>query len=621
MIKNQRSLSCAGLLAAAIALGLGGLSCADDKDRHEPVTAEGGSEAEAGAGAGGTSGIAGVTGGGGANPDPHPVRVRVSGNAQKGPLVAGSSVNVFGLDAELEPTGTVFPSQTEDSLGSFDVSVNLTEELVEVVAQGPFYDEMTGKLSETSIVLRALAAATPDTDLRVNLLTTASKNRIRHLVRQGQEFDAAVARGEREVLSAFGIEDDSLQAFTAMDITGSTASDAALIALSAILLQYAADHSDSEGEKVAQLGLAVTKLASDLEEDGVLDDAGFRRDIATAAVRLDVAAVTSNLEEIYSELGQSISVPSIKPFVAPVTAPAPWKFGTSMPVTRAGHCACAVDDKIYVMGGTGATWGVDSVIRYDPATDQWEARASLPQPHAYSSCSVVDGIIYVIGGQPSADARIPAVDAPVEAYDPAGDSWTRKSAMPLTRWRFTSTAINGKIYVVGGHKHDHFDEGNPFAPQQTDRVDIYDPAEDAWDPASPAPTKLAGHASAAVSGKIYVFGGFAENGVDPSAAVYQYDPITDAWTPRASMGAPRAGATAVALGGRIYVMGGDNGQKPVGTVDEYDPSTDSWTTKTAMNVVKSDAAAVLLGDLTYVIGGSLFSSEAIVETYDPTKDQ
>jgi N-acetylneuraminic acid mutarotase len=621
-MNSQRNLSRVGLLAVSIALGLGGMSCADDEDKVGPVTpAEGGTEAEAGAGAGGTAGTAGVTGGGGANPDPDPVRVHVSGTAQKGPIVAGSSVNVFGLDSELEPTGTVFPSQTEDSLGSFDVSGNLTEELVEVVVQGPFYDELTGKLSETSIVLRALAAATPDTALQVNLLTTASKNRIRFLVRQGQQLDAAVAQAEDEVLSAFGIEDDSLEAFTAMDITGSTASDAALIALSAILLQYADDHSDSEGEKIAQLGLAVTKLASDLEEDGVLDDTGFRRGIAIAAVRLDVPAVTANLEAIYSGLGQSISVPDIEPFVAAVTTPAPWKFGTSMPVERSAHCACAVDNKIYVMGGTGPTWGLDSVFQYDLATDQWEPKAPLPAPHSHSSCSVVDGIIYVIGGQPSAIPSIPLADAPVEAYDPAGDAWTRKSAMPLARWRLTSTTINGKIYVVGGHTNDHFDEGNPFAPQQTDRVDVYDPAEDAWDPASPAPTKLAGHASAAVSGKIYVFGGFAENGVDPSsAAVYQYDPIADAWTPRASMGAARAGATAVALGARIYVIGGHNMQGPVGTVDEYDPSTDSWTTKTAMNVVRSDAAGVLLGDLTYVIGGSRFSSEAIIETYDLTKD-
>jgi N-acetylneuraminic acid mutarotase len=602
-VKNQRSLSRAGLLAVSIGLGLGGMSCADDEDRDGPVTpAEGGTEAEAGAG--GTAGTAGVTGGGGANPDADPVRVRVSGTAQKGPLVAGSSVNVFGLDSELEATGTVFPSQLEDSLGSFDVSANLTEELVEVVVQGAFYDELIGKLSETSIVLRALAAATSETNLQVNLLTTASKNRIRYLVRQGQQFDAAVAQAEDEVLSAFGIEDDSLEAFTTMDITGSTASDAALIALSAILLQYADDHSDSEGEKVAQLGLAVTTLASDLEEDGVLDNTGLGRGIPTAAVRLDVATVTANLEEIYSGLGQAISVPDIEPFVAAVASRAPWQFGTPMPVVRSGHCACAVDDKIYVMGGAAGD-ALDSVLQYDPATKQWARRAPLPTPRAYSSCSVVDGIIYVFGGV--SGGRIDAV----EAYDPAEDAWTSKSAMPLPRWSITSTTINGRIYVVGGADD-----------QATDKVDVYDPAEDAWEPLSPAPARLLGHAAAAVSGKIYVFGGSEDN---PSA-VYQYDPNADAWTPRAPSSKARSGASAVALGGKIYVMGGNDGTRLVGTVEEYDPPTDTWTTKTSMNVARNYAQGSMSGDLAYVIGGVIIVDNsaptvATVETYDPTKDQ
>jgi N-acetylneuraminic acid mutarotase len=613
-MKNQRSLSLVGLLAVSIALGLGGMSCADDKDRDGPVPpAEGGTEADAGAGgteadagAGGTAGTAGVTGGGGANPDPDPVRVQVSGTAQKGPIVAGSSVDVFGLDSELESTGTVFPSQTEDSLGSFDVSGNLTEELVEVVVQGAFYDELTGNLSETSIVLRALAAATSDTDLQVNLLTTASKNRIRYLVRQGQPFDAAVAQAEDEVLSAFGIEDDSLEAFTAMDITGSTASDAALIALSAILLQYADDRSDSEGEKVAQLGLAVTTLASDLEEDGVLDDTGLGRGIPTAAVRLDVAAVTANLEEIYSGLGQSISVPDIEPFVAAVANPAPWQFGTPMPVVRSGHCACAVDDKIYVMGGADGD-ALDSVIQYDPATDQWEPRAPLLEPRAYASCSVVDGIIYVTGG-----LSFGLYTDAVEAYDPSQDAWTTKQAMPLVRAAHASTTVDGKIYVIGG-----------LQSQAIDSVVVYDPAQDAWEPVASLPTALMYPASAAVSGRLYVLGGGDGSGASP--VVYEYDSIADAWTPRAPLSTARSGASAVALGGKIYVMGGHDGTRLAGIVEEYDPPTNTWTTKTAMNVMRNYATGVLLGDLIYAIGGVIIDNSAptvaTVEIYDPLKDQ
>jgi N-acetylneuraminic acid mutarotase len=610
-MRNQRVLGSASLLAVSIALALGGGMSCTDRDDGVPVTpADGGAQdAGAGPGAAGASDAGGVTGGGAANPDP--VHVQVTGSAQKGPIVAGSAVSVFGLDSTLEPSGTVFPSQTKDSLGSFDVSANLTEDFIEVVVQGAFYDELTRKLSETSIVLRALAAVTTDTDVRVNLLTTVSKDRIRYLVRHGQPFDAAVAQAEHEVLGAFGIEDDNLEAFTAMDITGSTGSDAALIALSAILLQYADDHSDSEGEKVARLGLAVSSIASDLEEDGVLDDDGLG--IAAAAVRLDVAAVTANLTKIYAGLGLTLSVPDIEPFVATVGSPAPWQFAPSMPVGRYGHCACAVDDKIYVMGGgQGAEPPLDEVFQYDSATGHWEPRAKMPIGRASTACSVVDGIIYVIGGYMDYLGNDDAVDA----YDPAQDAWTTKKALPFGRLDHTSTTVNGKIYVMGGWRE---------RSSHTDSVVVYDPAQDAWQPVSPLPTQVSGLASAAVSGKIYTFGGVAASS-GLTSAVYAYDPIADAWTPRASMHTARVDATAIVLGGKIYVIGGSSEADELGTIEEYDPPTDSWTTKTPMNVARSSPTGVIAGDLAYLIGGALSRQEGtvrspIVETYDPTKDQ
>jgi N-acetylneuraminic acid mutarotase len=597
------------ILAMSVALVLGSASCNDATDA-ESSPADGGAHdgGASGAQTAGTGPAGSASGDGGSGGEAKPVRVRISGSAQKGPMIDGSSVTVFGLDSTLEATGTSFPSQTEDNLGSFAVSGNLTEEFIEVVAQGAFYDELTGRPSETSIVLRALAAVSPDTDIRVNLLTTASKKRIRYLVGQGRQFDDAVAQAEKEVLRAFGIENE-LAAFTDMDITGSTASDAALIALSAILLQYGADHSASEGEKVAQLGLAVSSLASDLEEDGTLN--GDALGIATAAARLDVPAVSANLAEIYARLGLSLSVPHIEPFVATVANRAPWRFATPMPVARYGHCACAVDDKIYVMGGSqGASPPVSDVFQYDPATGHSEPKAQMPMVRAYTSCSVVDGVIYVLGGYMDYLGPGDAVDA----YAPAQDAWTTKSPLPFGRSGHASTTVNGKIYVMGGWQRSES--------ARTDSVMVYDPARDAWESLSPLPTPLAHLTSATVSGSIYTFGG--DSAAGPSSAVYQYDPLADTWMPRASMPTASADATAVALGGRIYVMGGSRGSDSPGRVDEYDPSTDSWTTKTLMNVSRYSPTGVVSGDLAYVIGGLVAGAgqtpSPVVETYDPTKD-
>jgi hypothetical protein len=38
----------------------------------------------------------------------------------------------------------------------------------------------------------------------------------------------------------------------------------------------------------------------------------------------------------------------------------------------------------------------------------------------------------------------------VEAYDPATDTWTKKTSMPRARTFLATSAVNGKIYAIGG---------------------------------------------------------------------------------------------------------------------------------------------------------------------------
>jgi len=40
--------------------------------------------------------------------------------------------------------------------------------------------------------------------------------------------------------------------------------------------------------------------------------------------------------------------------------------------------------------------------------------------------------------------------SPVEEYDPATDTWTRKADMPTARSGLTTCAVNGKMYAIGG---------------------------------------------------------------------------------------------------------------------------------------------------------------------------
>jgi N-acetylneuraminic acid mutarotase len=104
-------------------------------------------------------------------------------------------------------------------------------------------------------------------------------------------------------------------------------------------------------------------------------------------------------------------------------------------------------------GGGGPL--VSVVEEYDPVTDTWTQKsAKMPTPRSMFSISVVNGKIYAIGGE---DRNInvnnivnPCGVSTVEEYDPIKDVWTKKVDMPTKRCCLSTSAVNGKIYAIGG---------------------------------------------------------------------------------------------------------------------------------------------------------------------------
>jgi hypothetical protein len=124
-----------------------------------------------------------------------------------------------------------------------------------------------------------------------------------------------------------------------------------------------------------------------------------------------------------------------------------------MPTARAALSTSVVDGKIYAIGGafSGGGAGLSTMEEYDPATDTWTTKASMPTARApFLSTSVVDGIIYVIGG-----ASGQATVSTVEAYDPATDTWTEKTSMSGVRGMLATSVVGGKIYAIGGRSSAH----------------------------------------------------------------------------------------------------------------------------------------------------------------------
>ena len=114
-------------------------------------------------------------------PDPTPTpstpsTVELSGQFQKGPFIVGTEITIQELNADLTPTGRSFQTETTSNLGDYLLPISLTSSLVEVSANGYYFNEVTGALSNGTLRLSALADASNNTAININILTHLAKN-------------------------------------------------------------------------------------------------------------------------------------------------------------------------------------------------------------------------------------------------------------------------------------------------------------------------------------------------------------------------------------------------------------------------------------------------------------
>jgi RNA polymerase sigma factor (sigma-70 family) len=240
-----------------------------------------------------------------------------------------------------------------------------------------------------------------------------------------------------------------------------------------------------------------------------------------------------------------------------------WTRKADMPAGRGlDGAVCAVNGKIYVIGGwpdPKASTVLNEVEEYDPETEKWTKKTNMPTKRAHLAVCVVKGKIYAIGGYITNDVLTSAV----EEYDPETDTWTKKADMPTGRCVFGAAAVNGKIYAIGGKTGKW--KGGTFI----STVEEYDPATDIWTKKADMPIERTELATSALNGKIYVVGGGTGKFLP---TVLEYDPATDAWREVANMPTLRACLANAVVDGKIYAIGGYGpGFVILSTVEEYDP--------------------------------------------------
>ncbi len=223
-----------------------------------------------------------------------------------------------------------------------------------------------------------------------------------------------------------------------------------------------------------------------------------------------------------------------------------------------------------------------AVQAYEPRTNTWIPKTSLPVPRADMAVGVIDKTMYVVGGAVPCDT-----EQTLEAYNPGTDTWITRAPIPTPRCRPVAGVVDGILFVVG-------EGSNPV-------VEAYDPKTNTWASRAPIPTPRYGAAAGVIDGILYVVGGLG-TGRDLDA----YDPKSNIWSKKSPMPTSRAYLGVGVVDGRLYAVGGGTGpfqNDLLATVEAYDPKSDSWSAAPPMPTARKELGIAVVDDVLYAFGG------------------
>jgi hypothetical protein len=293
-----------------------------------------------------------------------------------------------------------------------------------------------------------------------------------------------------------------------------------------------------------------------------------------------------------------------------------WSQKRIMNWPRWGLGVATVNGKIYAIGGCIENGSysprpisgfVGTNEEYDPATDTWTIKESMPTPRSNFAIASCKNKIYCIGGALigfELDEIYHMFEVPVwsgrnEVYDPATDTWETKTPFPTALSTAKANVVEDKIYI--------FDGADNW---------VYDVVSDSWSEKAKAPIAVGEYPSAVVDNKIYVISNYSP--------VQIYDTANDNWSQGAR--SPRlqpAGVAAATTGNfapkRIYLFTvAQYGWVPYGETDitgpsrrttfVYNPENDTWSAGTVIPEFRLNFGVTVLEDKLYAIGGYVFDN-------------
>jgi hypothetical protein len=223
----------------------------------------------------------------------------LEGNAQKGPFINGSNVNIIELDKQFAQTGKSFTATT-GAYGQFGFDdISLKSQYIEVKADGFYYNEMSGNLSNSRLTLNAIADLSDNETINVNVLTHLEFERVKYLISElDLSIQEAKEQARNEIMDIFNLGEFSYEQSEKLNILGVEEGDGILLAISAIL---------QGNNSTAGLSLVLADIVSDIKTDGVLDDSSILTNLKRQASAINADKIAQDLIQHCNEMGLDIN--------------------------------------------------------------------------------------------------------------------------------------------------------------------------------------------------------------------------------------------------------------------------------------------------------------------------
>jgi hypothetical protein len=191
---------------------------------------------------------------------------------------------------------------------------------------------------------------------------------------------------------------------------------------------------------------------------------------------------------------------------------------------------------------------------------RWRTLAPMKDARTEAAFALSGYEVYAIGGFVHSLTNSPTV----EIYNIPTNTWRAGPPLPVAvnHAMATGTTKNGEVYVAGGY--------GAYLVAATNLAFVL--REGLWHPIAPMPETRAAGAMFSFDGRIYVVGGFTQQG-QLAKGTLVYNPATDTWKVHAGLHAPREHLAVASNGGSyVFATGGRNGSPDTNTaaVERHD---------------------------------------------------